>query len=166
MHLKLTNGTPAKYTLGQLRRDNPQTSFPKIIPDDLLASYDVYPYTQPKAPEYDSLSHRLTDGAFEQDAGGNWSLPYVVQQLPQGQAEHNIRSRRDSLLQQTDWVVIMHTEKGTNIPLEWEVYRQALRDITGQAGFPYEVTWPVNPQDQQAEINAETLIGATGNDTI
>jgi hypothetical protein len=69
----------------------------------------------------------------------------VVEQLPQDQAEQNIRKNRDSLLQQTDWVVIMHTEKGTNIPLEWEVYRQALRDITEQAGFPYEVTWPVKP---------------------
>jgi hypothetical protein len=57
----------------------------------------------------------------------------------------SIRSRRDSLLKDSDWVVIMHTEKGTNIPMEWEVYRQALRDITGQAGFPYEVTWPTKP---------------------
>jgi len=144
MHLKLTNGTPAKYTLGQLRRDNPQTSFPKLIPDDLLASYDVYPYTRPAVPDYESLSHRLTDGAFEQ-VNGAWSLPYVVEQLPQDQAERNIRSRRDSLLQQTDWVVIMHTEKGTNIPLQWEVYRQALRDITAQAGFPYSVEWPTKP---------------------
>jgi len=144
MHLKLTSGTPAKYTLGQLRRDNPQTSFPKLIPDDLLASYDVYPYTRPAVPDYESLSHRLTDGAFEQ-VNGAWSLPYVVEQLPQDQAERNIRSRRDSLLQQTDWVVIMHTEKGTNIPLQWEVYRQALRDITAQAGFPYSVEWPTKP---------------------
>jgi len=39
----------------------------------------------------------------------------------------------------------MHTEKGTNIPAEWELYRQALRDITGQAGFPHQVEWPVKP---------------------
>ena len=145
MHLKLTNGVPAKYTLGQLRRDNPQTSFPKSVPDDLLASYDVYPYTRPNIPVFDGLSHYLTDGAFEQDAGGNWSLPYVVDKLPQEQAEQNIRKNRDILLQQTDWVVIVHTEKGTNIPAEWELYRQALRDITEQTGFPYEVTWPTKP---------------------
>ena len=144
MYLKLTNGIPAKYTLGQLRRDNPQTSFPKLIPDDLLANYGVSPYTRPVAPEYDSLSHRLTDGAFQQ-VDGTWSLPYVVEQLPQDQAERNIRSRRDTLLSETDWIVIMHTEKGTNIPAEWELYRQALRDITAQAGFPYEITWPVKP---------------------
>ena len=118
MHLKLTNGTPAKYTLGQLRRDNPQTSFPKLIPDDLLASYDVYPYTRPNTPEYDNLSHRLTDGAFEQ-VDGAWSLPYVVEQLPKDQSERNIRSRRDSLLQDTDWIVIKSYERGQNIPAEW-----------------------------------------------
>ena len=44
MHIKLTNDTPSKYTLGQLHRANPHTSFPKIISDELLASYDVYPY--------------------------------------------------------------------------------------------------------------------------
>ena len=86
MHLKLTNGTPAKYTLGQLRRDNPQTSFPKSVPDDLLASYDVYPYTRPIAPEYDGLTHRLTDGVFEQ-VDGAWSLPYVVELQTRKSAE-------------------------------------------------------------------------------
>jgi len=144
MHLKLTNGTPAKYTLGQLRRDNPQTSFPKLIPDELLASYDVYPYTRPKPDEYDSLAWRLIDDEFV-NVNGAWMLPYKLEALPLEDAQRNIRNRRDSLLQETDWVVIMHTEKGTNIPMDWEVYRQALRDITAQAGFPYEVTWPTKP---------------------
>ena len=146
MHLKLTNGVPAKYTLEQLRRDNPQTSFPKLIPDDLLASYDVYPYTRPAAPEYDQLTARPVDGDFEQDAIGNWSLPYVVEQQPLDQAERNIRSRRDDLLQETDWIVIKSYERGQNILAEWELYRQALRDITGQVGFPYEVIWPTKPE--------------------
>ena len=145
MHLKLTNGNPAKYTLGQLRRDNPNTSFPKQIPDELLASYGVHAYTRPSAPEYDSLSSRVIDGNFEQDAVGNWSLPYVVEQQPLEQAWRNIRSRRDSLLQETDWVVIKSSERGQSIPTSWELYRQALRDITSQEGFPYSVTWPTKP---------------------
>ena len=52
---------------------------------------------------------------------------------------------RDALLSGSDWVVIYHTEKGTNIPLEWRVYRQALRDVTEQEGFPFNVTWPQEP---------------------
>jgi len=144
MHLKLTNGTPAKYTLGQLRRDNPQTSFPKLIPDDLLASYNVHPYTRPKSDEYDSLAWRLIDDEFV-NVNGAWMLPYKLEALPLDQAERSIRSRRDSLLQDTDWIVIKSYERGQNIPAEWELYRQALRDITEQTGFPYEVTWPTKP---------------------
>jgi len=146
MHLKLTNGTPAKYTLGKFRRDNPQTSFPKLIPDEMLASYDVYPYTRPTPAEYDNLVWRLIDGDFVQDAEGHWSLPYKLEALPIDQAERNIRSRRDGLLQETDWIVIKSYERGQNIPAEWELYRQALRDITEQAGFPYEVTWPTKTE--------------------
>lgn len=140
MHLKLTNGTPAKYTLGQLRRDNPNTSFPKQIPDKLLASYDVYPYTRPSSPEYDRLSHQLTDGAFEQVAGA-WSLPYVVEQQPLEQAERNVRSHRNDLMQKTDWWVV-----ADRVTTDAEIaYRQALRDIPQQTGFPDNVAWPINP---------------------
>ena len=57
-----------------------------------------------------------------------------------------IRSERNALLSASDWVVILHTEKGTNIPALWELYRQALRDITAQAGFPHSVTWPTKPE--------------------
>jgi len=144
MHLKLTNGTPAKYTLGQLRRDNPQTSFPKLIPDELLASYDVYPYTRPTPAEYDSLAWRLIDDEFV-NINGAWMLPYKLEALPLDQAERNIRSRRDNLLAETDWIVVKSYERGQNIPAEWELYRQSLRDITGQTGFPYEVILPTKP---------------------
>ena len=72
-------------------------------------------------------------------------LPYVVEQQPLGQAERNIRSRRDGLLQETDWIVAKSYETISPVPTEWASYRQALRDITGQAGFPYSVEWPTKP---------------------
>jgi len=145
MHLKLTNGQPEKYSIGQLRRDNPQTSFPKSIPDDLLASYDVYPYTRPTPAEYDSLAWRLIDDAFVQDADGNWSLPYKLEAKPQADAEANVRSHRGNLLAESDWIVTKSLEAGEPVPDAWASYRQALRDITAQEGFPYQVTWPTKP---------------------
>jgi len=145
MYFKLTNGSPDKYSLRQLRSDNPNTSFPAEPTDALLAEWDVYPYTRPSVPEYDNLAWRLIDDVFTQDAQGNWSLPYKLEALPLEDAQRNVRSHRDSLLSECDWVVIMHTEKGTNIPMDWEVYRQALRDITAQEGFPFNVTWPSQP---------------------
>jgi hypothetical protein len=39
----------------------------------------------------------------------------------------------------------MHKELGTNIPAAWKTYRQELRDVPSQAGFPDSITWPTEP---------------------
>ena len=55
-----------------------------------------------------------------------------------------IRPKRDKLLAECDWVIIMHKEKGTNIPAAWKTYRQALRDMTSQPD-PQNAVWPTKP---------------------
>lgn len=55
----------------------------------------------------------------------------------------DIRMSRNKLLADTDWTQI------TDAPVNkdaWATYRQALRDITSQAGFPNDVTWPEKPE--------------------
>jgi len=146
MYIKITNGSPEKYSLRQLRSDNPNTSFPAEPTDALLAEWDVYPYTRPDRPDYDPLTTTLVDGSFEQDAVGNWSLPYVVQQRPQADAERNVRSRRDDLLQESDWTQLPDSPLSADSKTAWATYRQQLRDITSQAGFPYSVVWPTPPE--------------------
>lgn len=141
MHIKLTNGQPEKYSIGQLRRDNPNVSFPKDIPTEVLVSFNVYPYSRPDRPAYDHLTEQCFDDGFEQDAEGNWSQGYSVEPLEQEQAGRNIRSRRDRLLQDTDWMALSDNTMTPSLAS----YRQALRDITGQAGFPYSVDWPTKP---------------------
>jgi len=54
-------------------------------------------------------------------------------------------SQRDALLEDTDWIVIKYLDIGDPVPQEWSDYRQALRDITEQAGFPGNVDWPEEP---------------------
>jgi len=56
-------------------------------------------------------------------------------------AEMLTRSKRNRLLSDTDWMAL---SDNTMTP-EWASYRQALRDITEQEGFPYSVTWPTKP---------------------
>lgn len=55
------------------------------------------------------------------------------------------RKQRDDLLKQSDWRVVKQAETGVPMAAEWVSYRQALRDITSQAGFPRNIEWPVNP---------------------
>jgi hypothetical protein len=54
----------------------------------------------------------------------------------------DIRNQRNRLLQDTDWMAL---SDNTMTP-EWASYRQALRDITDQTGFPYSVVWPTKPE--------------------
>lgn len=53
-----------------------------------------------------------------------------------------VRNKRNSLLQQSDWTQV------ADAPVDqaaWATYRQALRDVTTQEGFPEAVVWPVAP---------------------
>ena len=56
-----------------------------------------------------------------------------------------LRVERNAKLTETDWVITMHKELGTNIPAAWKTYRQALRDITDDATSLDDVTWPEKP---------------------
>ena len=53
-----------------------------------------------------------------------------------------VRTERDAKLTESDWTQVL------DAPVDqaaWATYRQALRDIPAQTGFPNEVTWPVAP---------------------
>ena len=56
-----------------------------------------------------------------------------------------LREVRNQKLAETDWVVTMHKELGTNIPTAWKTYRQALRDITKDYTSLDDVVWPEKP---------------------
>jgi hypothetical protein len=58
---------------------------------------------------------------------------------------NEVRAVRNRLLAETDWVVTMHKELGTNIPAAMKTYRAALRDITDSATSLDDVTWPEKP---------------------
>ena len=139
-HLKITNGQPEIYSIGQLRRDNPNTSFPKVPSDALLADWGVYPYTVQDQPAVDYLTQTTTASALTQ-TNGAWTQGWEVTDLPTEDAARNIRSQRDNLLSQTDWMAL---SDNTMSPA-WADYRQALREVPEQAGYPYAVIWPTKP---------------------
>ena len=54
----------------------------------------------------------------------------------------SVRTSRNDKLKECDWTQITDS---TADKTAWATYRQALRDITAQAGFPWTVTWPDAP---------------------
>jgi len=58
---------------------------------------------------------------------------------------NEIRVKRNSLLSETDWLVIRSVEEGQPLSAEWVAYRSALRNVPEQFGFPQDVNWPTVP---------------------
>ena len=56
------------------------------------------------------------------------------------------RAERDKLIASCDWMAIKAFEGNTTVSTEWATYRQALRDVSAQAGFPNDITWPEKPE--------------------
>lgn len=149
-YVKVTDGVAEVYSIQRMKQDNPNVSFPSVLTDEILASYGVMPLTIIPIPDYDPLTHRVTQDA-PVEINGAWVQAWSLEALPQADAETNIRRHRDILLSDTDWVVSKAVDQnaqdnlGIQIPQVWLDYRQALRDVPDQTGFPYNVVWPTKP---------------------
>jgi len=56
-------------------------------------------------------------------------------------AADSVRAERETKLKESDWMAL----SDVTMTAEWSTYRQALRDVPEQAGFPHTVTWPTEP---------------------
>lgn len=67
-----------------------------------------------------------------------------------------IFKKRSDLLLDSDWT---HSTTDRPVPYknEWAVYRQALRDITKQPGYPEEIVWPISPDNVVRNIGVENV---------
>jgi len=140
-YLRITNTQPEPYSAEQLRQDNPNTSFPKAPSDALLAEWGVYPYTMQAQPTYDYLTQSLVLKPLV-EIEGSWTQGWAISNLPLESASDNIRSRRNKLLSETDWMALSDNVMSP----AWREYRLSLRSITSQEGFPFSIAWPTKPE--------------------
>lgn len=56
-----------------------------------------------------------------------------------------VRQERDARLTACDWTQMPDSPLDADAKTAWQVYRQALRDVPEQEGFPCDVTWPAEP---------------------
>jgi len=149
--VKITNGNvdTYPYSVGQLRRDNPNTSFPKQIPADILESYGVLSVTFTDMPSIDDRTQKIDQEATPSLVSGAWTVGWTTSSKTVDEtAEYDAnmaasnRGTRDNLLSQSDWTQVADAPVDATV---WATYRQALRDITDQAGFPNDINWPTQP---------------------
>lgn len=85
----------------------------------------------------------LTPGEVLEWSGSGWTI------RPSNHAESAIRwqavrNQRNTLLDESDVLVIRYTENSQTVPQEVKDYRQSLRDVTQQSN-PFDIVWPVRP---------------------
>jgi hypothetical protein len=95
MHIKLTNGIPEKYSIGELRRDNPQTSFPRSMSDANLAAWDVYPVVPVTPPEFNPYTQRREE-LTPTRVSGKWTQRWQVSALSVQERDAILAERRAS----------------------------------------------------------------------
>ena len=76
MLVKITNGVPSAYSYTQLRRDNPQVSFPREPSAETLAEYNVFQLVQ-VAPPAVTATQRAEQGT-PQLIDGKWTQVWNV----------------------------------------------------------------------------------------
>lgn len=84
-----------------------------------------------------------------QDEQGRWFTKYSVVDMDadaiaakDASQATSVRSQRTQMLKDSDWTQVADSPADKVV---WAAYRQALRDVTAQSGFPWTITWPDAP---------------------
>ena len=156
-------------TQGAIRRSMPNTSLPRVWGADICEFLGIDPVLAAPAPAPSGEYKVVSRNGVTQDANGNWVEAYTERDMfsdyvdedgvtvtkteqeqaytarKNDKAATAVRAERDKLLASCDWMAIKAFEAGSAVSAEWATYRQALRDVTAQEGFPHNVTYPTKP---------------------
>lgn len=150
MYALIKNNQVSKYpySFSQLRKDNPNVSYPRNPSDEVLENFGVYRVSPSARPNYDPITQDVTEGTPEL-VGGVWSQTWVVtdataEETAQREADAwaNLRSTRNAKLSRSDWTQV------ADAPVDqaaWATYRQALRDLPQNTADPFNPVWPEEP---------------------
>ena len=150
---------------GEIRAMHKNISFPKVWRENVREAIGIDPVLiTPKPESTGAFKHYIRNGV-EQDANGNWVQAWVERNMfskytddddvvhtkaaqetayqdgLDATAAQSVRTDRDSRLAVTDF----HGLTDNEMSEEMTAYRQALRDVPQQGGFPNEIDWPVEP---------------------
>lgn len=97
------------------------------------------------------VKYREVNGQIEQ-----YAVAVPVPSVPEPTAEQQemqVRAQRNSLLSLSDWTQLADAPLTAEKKQAWAEYRQALRDVPEQAGFPEAVVWPSTPETEAADVS-------------
>lgn len=114
---------------------------------ELGSNYVIEEYYDPNKYYIDVKNNKAIE--IPEQPSENHKFNYKTKQwelfVPIENIEQEVKWKRNLLLQQSDWTQIPNNPLTTEKQQEWATYRQELRDITNQTGYPFDVVWPVPP---------------------
>jgi hypothetical protein len=113
------------------------TSIPKGATG--LDAFGLYPIVGDEPSHTDRERIAGPQYAFD---GTQVNRVFTVEVIPDEEKAGQVRAARNDLLAATDW----RFRSDMNPSQAWIDYCQALRDVTAQAGFPWDIEWPVKPE--------------------
>jgi hypothetical protein len=147
MYARIENNEVTEWPILSMRSALPQTSFPPEIEQRHLPDGYVL-VKQSTPPACNPQTQKLVE-VKPVTAAGEWLRHWDVvdlsaEELAQRQmfAGAQVRGERDAALKETDWTQVADAPVDKDA---WATYRQALRDVTAQPGFPWTIEWPVAP---------------------
>lgn len=149
MYTRIINNIPVwPYALHMLSIDEPGTSFPAILSDQLLTEFQIFPVEIDSRPDTTYMQDTFRQDPIFEDGKWvqHWEVIEVTSDVIQTRIEErsiNVRNTRNKLLQTCDWT--QSRDIPDNIATLWQPYRQQLRDITTQSGYPFDIVWPMEP---------------------
>tara|TARA_R110000868_G_scaffold272773_2_gene532018 strand:- start:6079 stop:6534 length:456 start_codon:yes stop_codon:yes gene_type:complete len=137
------------YNIAQLKLANPNVSFPANPSDETLQEFRMFRVFFATQPTVTNMQVLEEDPPVFRNEDQRWTQVWrvrdmtaeEVQQRDDGQAGA-VRAERNAKLAELDWTQLADTPVDQSA---WATYRQALRDISAQAGFPWTIEWPTQP---------------------
>lgn len=151
MYIKIENDVPVDSPIDQwdLFKLFPNTSFViPIVPEDLIPfGYGVIQSTlKPRPGKYENVA---SDGYQKDELTGYWLEVWKTVEMTQEEKDvvdaekaQAVRDERNKKLLDCDWTQLQDSPVDKTA---WSTYRQELRDVTTQPGFPWTVVWPLQP---------------------
>jgi hypothetical protein len=134
---------------GEIRKMYADTSLPASWNKETCEELGIDPILESPMPQV-TRYQTATQNGIEQDSKGNWVWAWAVTDMTtegiaylNNQEADSVRNHRNTLLSGSDWTQLADAPVNK---AEWATYRQALRDITTQEGFPWNVVWPTKPE--------------------
>jgi hypothetical protein len=131
----------------EFRALHPNTSMPQLLSEELLNDFGADVVLE--GPQASPTRYQFSFADGVEQTGGKWYTKYSVADMDQEAKDAldttqagAMRKQRNEKLSDSDWTQV------ADAPVDkqaWATYRQALRDITAQEGFPWNITWPVEP---------------------